>query len=127
MKPRYYAWLPRPTTPPAPIRGGGGGGGGSGGGGVSGSGAALPQECQGLCNGDVRLHRGHIAHPVAHNQVVSLPVHASDELDAPGRVEDESLRAAQHREGWHRAELVEAMLVRAWLGLGLGLGFKFRS
>ena len=56
-----------------------------------------------MCDGNTRLHRGHIAHAVAHNQVVPLPVHARDELDPAGRVEDEAL----------------------WLGLGLGLGLGF--
>ena len=79
-----------------------------------------------MCDGNTRLHRRHIAHPVADNQVVSLPVHARDELDPAGRVEDEALRAAQHREGRRRAELVEAMLVRAWPGLGVGWGWGSR-
>ena len=95
--PSDYGTLPRPTTPLTPIHGGVGGRG-VGGGGSSGSGTAPPQESQGMCDGNTRLHRRHIAHPVAHNQVVSLPVHARDELDPAGRVEDEAL----------------------WLGLGLG-------
>ena len=79
-----------------------------------------------MCDGHTRLHRRHIAHAVAHNQVVPLPVHARDELDPAGRVEDEALRAAQHRKGRRRAELVEAMLVRAWPGLGVGWGWGSR-
>ena len=91
--PSDYGTLPRPTTRLAPIHGSIGGGSST-----SGSGTAPPQESQGMCDGHTRLHRRHIAHAVAHNQVVSLPVHARDELDPAGRVEDEAL----------------------WLGLGLG-------
>ncbi len=51
---------------------------------------ASPKQSQGCADWDARLHCGDVTHAIAHHKAVSQLVHARDELDAAGSVEDEA-------------------------------------